>query len=144
MRVGSSPFVPHPERPRVLLIGEGVGIAPMIHLAEQLRDRTAAGWRPLVLLGSEIPFPFRARPSQIAVDGIPDGSIACMPLLDEWGIASRLASHADFPGCFDGSVTEMADEWLRRMSPLRYGLPMQSMRLGLDRAAGYMKEATRL
>ena len=36
-----------------------------------------------------------------------------MPLLEEWGIASRLASRAGFPGCFDGFVTELADEWLR-------------------------------
>src|SRR4051812_45165309 len=62
--------------------------------------------------GSEIPFPFRARPSRIVVAGIPDGSIACMPLLDEWGVASRLASRSDFAGCFDGFVTQLADKWL--------------------------------
>jgi dihydroorotate dehydrogenase electron transfer subunit len=35
-----------------------------------------------------------------------------MPLLDEWGVASRLASRAGFPGCFEGFVTELADRWL--------------------------------
>jgi dihydroorotate dehydrogenase electron transfer subunit len=35
-----------------------------------------------------------------------------MPLLEEWGIASRLASTSDLPGCFDGSVTTLADAWL--------------------------------
>ena len=59
---------------------------------------TDAPWKPLVLMGSEIPFPFRARPSQILVAGIPAGAIACMPMLDEWGIASRLASKRGFPG----------------------------------------------
>jgi dihydroorotate dehydrogenase electron transfer subunit len=106
------PFTPHPERPRMLLIGGGVGIPPMIFLADRLRARTDADWKPLVLMGSEIPFPFRTRPSRIVVAGIPDGSIACMPLLDEWGIASRLASRADFPGCFDGYVTQLAERWL--------------------------------
>ena len=106
------PFTPHPERPRTLLIGGGVGIPPMIFLADRLRARTDADWKPLVLMGSEIPFPFRTRPSRIVVAGIPDGSIACMPLLDEWGIASRLASRADFPGCFDGYVTQLAERWL--------------------------------
>jgi dihydroorotate dehydrogenase electron transfer subunit len=105
-------FTPHPERPRALLIGGGVGIPPMIFLAERLRDRTDAKWKPLVLMGSEIPFPFRTRPSQIMVAGIPAGTIACMPMLDEWDIASRLASKSDFPGCFDGFVTELADAWL--------------------------------
>jgi dihydroorotate dehydrogenase electron transfer subunit len=105
-------FTPHPERPRALLIGGGVGIPPMIFLAERLRDRTDAKWQPLVLMGSEIPFPFRTRPSQILVAGMPAGTIACMPMLDEWDIASRLASKSDFPGCFDGFVTELADAWL--------------------------------
>jgi dihydroorotate dehydrogenase electron transfer subunit len=111
------PFALHPERPRVLLIGGGVGIPPMIFLADRLRARTDADWKPLVLMGSEIPFPFRVRPSRIVVAGIPDGSIACMPLLDEWGIASRLASRSDFAGCFDGFVTQLADRWLEPLSP---------------------------
>jgi len=105
-------FTPHPERPRALLVGGGVGIPPMVFLAERLRDRKDAAWKPLVLMGSEIPFPFRTRPSQIMVAGIPAGVIACMPLLDEWGIASRLTSRSDFPGCFDGFVTQLADVWL--------------------------------
>jgi dihydroorotate dehydrogenase electron transfer subunit len=111
------PFTPHPDRPRALLIGGGVGIPPMIFLADRLRQRGDAHWVPLVLMGSEIPFPFRTRPSRIVVPGIPQGSIACMPLLDEWGVASRLASRADFPGCFDGFVTELADEWLAALDP---------------------------
>jgi dihydroorotate dehydrogenase electron transfer subunit len=109
------PFTVHPERPRALLIGGGVGIPPMIFLADRLRARTDAEWKPLVLMGSEIPFPFRARPSGIVVAGMPDGSIACMPLLDEWGVASRLASRSDFPGCFDGFVTELAQKWLEQL-----------------------------
>ena len=62
-------FTPHPDKPRALLIGGGVGIPPMVFLAERLRERTDAQWKPLVLMGSEIPFPFRARPSQILVPG---------------------------------------------------------------------------
>jgi dihydroorotate dehydrogenase electron transfer subunit len=111
------PFEVHPERPRVLLIGGGVGIPPMIFLADRLRARNDAEWTPLVLMGSEIPFPFRTRPSRIVVAGIPDGSIACMPLLDEWGVASRLASRSEFPGCFDGFVTQLAERWLEPLSP---------------------------
>jgi len=60
-------FTPHPERPRALLIGGGVGIPPMVFLADRLRARTDAAWQPLVLMGSEIPFPFRTRPSKIFV-----------------------------------------------------------------------------
>jgi dihydroorotate dehydrogenase electron transfer subunit len=109
-------FVAHADRPRTLLIGGGVGIPPMVFLAESLRDRSDAQWSPLVMMGSEIPFPFRAKPSTILVPGIPDGAIACMPLLDEWGIPSRLASLQDYPGCFHGYVTDLASAWLATLA----------------------------
>jgi dihydroorotate dehydrogenase electron transfer subunit len=105
-------FVTHIDRPRALLIGGGVGIPPMVFLAEALRENNDAHWQPLVLMGSEIPFPFRAKPSTILVPGMPDGAIACMPMLDEWGVPSRLASLQDYPGCFHGYVTELASTWL--------------------------------
>jgi dihydroorotate dehydrogenase electron transfer subunit len=109
------PFTVHPERPRVLMLGGGVGIPPMVFLAERL-CAASGPWKPLVLMGSEVPFPFRARPSAIIVPGIPAGTIACMPLLEEWGVPCRLASRADFPGCFAGFVTELADAWLASLS----------------------------
>jgi dihydroorotate dehydrogenase electron transfer subunit len=98
------------------LIGGGVGIPPMIFLAEALRERADEGFRPLALMGSEIPFPFRTKPSTVLIRGIPDGVIACMPLLDEWGIASRLASLSGFAGCHEGYVTELASIWLDTLS----------------------------
>jgi dihydroorotate dehydrogenase electron transfer subunit len=108
------PFIAHPERPRALLIGGGVGIPPMVFLAERLK--ADAAFSPLVLMGSEVPFPFRTRPSATLIAGMPTGTIACMPLLEEWGVPSRLASRADFPGCYSGFVTELAHEWLESLS----------------------------
>jgi len=105
-------FKPSPQRPKTLLVGGGVGIPPMVFLAESLKERDDASWQPLVLMGSEIPFPFHTRPSTILLPGVPDGVIACMPLLDGWGVPSRLASLAGFPGCFDGYVTDLAAAWL--------------------------------
>jgi dihydroorotate dehydrogenase electron transfer subunit len=105
-------FVPSAARPRTLLVGGGVGIPPMVFLAESLKSRTDAPWTPLVLMGSEIPFPFRARPSTIVVPGMPAEAIACMPLLDDWGVPSRLATMAGFAGCFHGYVTDLAAAWL--------------------------------
>jgi dihydroorotate dehydrogenase electron transfer subunit len=110
-------FTLHPDKPRTLLIGGGVGIPPMVFLSDRLREDPRAAWKPLVLMGSEIPFPFRTRPSQILVPGIPAGAIACMPMLDEWNIPSRLASKSDFPGCFDGFVTQLGDAWLSSLGP---------------------------
>lgn len=95
---------------RPLLIGGGVGMPPMIFVADRLR--AVPGCSPFVILGSEVPFPFPMRPSQLLVPGLPAGTIGCMPLLDDWGVASRLASRQGYPGCFDGYVTELADAWL--------------------------------
>jgi len=110
-------FAPHVERPRALLIGGGVGIPPMVFLAETLRERAAEGFKPFAILGSELPFPFRARPSTIVVPGMPDGVIAAMPLLDGWGVASRLTSKSGFPGCHEGYVTDLARLWLQQLAP---------------------------
>jgi dihydroorotate dehydrogenase electron transfer subunit len=113
-------FVPHSERPRALLVGGGVGIPPMVFLAEALKTRRDAGesqWQPLVLMGSELEFPFRPRPSKILLDGMPAAAIACMPLLDDWGIGSRLASFSEFPGCYHGFVTDLAAHWLASLDP---------------------------
>jgi dihydroorotate dehydrogenase electron transfer subunit len=109
-------FTLSPARPRPLLIGGGVGIPPMIFLADLLRRGTDQRWRPLVMMGSEVPFPFRARPSTLVLPGMPPGVIACMPLLEDWGIASRLASLAGFPGCYEGYVTSLADTWLETLT----------------------------
>lgn len=105
-------FKPHPHRPRTVLIAGGYGVPPMIFLAEQLKQRTDANWKPLVFMGSELPFPFSTRPSTIMVEGMPDGTIAALNFLDEQGIPSRLSSRSDSPGCHDGVITELAQAWL--------------------------------
>ena len=105
-----TPFSPDYDRPRTLLLGGGVGIPPMVFLADHLRHDPH--WKPLVLMGSEVPFPFDSRPSAIMVPGVPTGVIAAMPLLDEWGVASRLTSLQGYPGCFEGYITALARHWL--------------------------------
>jgi dihydroorotate dehydrogenase electron transfer subunit len=109
------PFQSSLDHPRPLLIGGGVGIPPMVFLADSLREVKGA-YQPFVIMGSEVPFPFKSQPSQIMVPGIPSDVIAAMPLMDEWGFASRLASQQDFPGCFKGYVTDLARAWLDDLS----------------------------
>ena len=103
------PFKEKDIRTRPLLIGGGVGIPPMLFLAERLRAQSIASF---VIMGSEIPFPFPVKPSQIMVPGVPAEAIGCVPLLEDWGIASRLSSRAGFAGCFDGLVTDLARSWI--------------------------------
>jgi dihydroorotate dehydrogenase electron transfer subunit len=110
------PFVLHPERPRPLLLGGGVGIPPMVFIADVLRQDKRTRWQPLVLMGSEVPFPFKARPSTLLVPGMPEGVIGCMPLMEDWGLASRLASKQGYAGCFDGYITDLARAWLQNLA----------------------------
>ena len=94
-----------------LLIAGGLGLPPLIFLAEYLRKQRTK-FKPLVLVGSERPFPFSPEPSQIVVSGIPEYVTAASPLLESWGIASRLCSLHDQPGCYHGYVSELAEHWL--------------------------------
>ena len=105
------PFEIREKRP--LLIGGGVGMPPMIFIAESLRNTDT---RPFLVLGSEVPFPFTPRPSQFVLAGVPEGVIGAMPLLEDWGIPSRLASLQGYPGCHQGYVTELARRWLDGLS----------------------------
>jgi dihydroorotate dehydrogenase electron transfer subunit len=109
------PFAPQRARPRTLLLGGGVGIPPMIFLADRLRRE--AHWQPLVLMGSEVPFPFPVQPSRILLDGMPEGAIASIPLLEDWGIPARLASLQGFAGCYPGYITDLARHWLAALAP---------------------------
>lgn len=104
-------FRPVRERPRTLLIGGGVGIPPMVFLAERLHHDTHP-WQPLVLMGSEIPFPFEVSQSTIRTDWIDPAIDGSMPLLDGWRIPCRLASMATIERTFRGYVTDLARTWL--------------------------------
>lgn len=111
------PFSPDPARPRSLLIGGGVGIPPIVFLAEELsRDRQHA-WQPLALMGSELPFPFELARATSGVPGIAADVCSVMPLLESLGIPSRLASGSGFEGCYRGFVTALAGEWLENLAP---------------------------
>ena len=99
-----------PDRPRALLLGGGVGIPPMVFLADRLRhDRSVSVF---VVMGSEVPFPFETQTSGIEVPGLAGNASATMPLLEQWGIAARLASGAGLAGCHRGYVTDLARKWL--------------------------------
>jgi dihydroorotate dehydrogenase electron transfer subunit len=110
-----TPFEPDRARPRTLLLGGGVGIPPMVFLADRLR--LDPHWQPVVMMGSEVPFPFRTRPSRFILPGMPEGVIASMPLLEDWGLPARLASLQGYPGCHEGYITDLARLWLDALPP---------------------------
>ena len=97
-----------------LLIGTDAEQAAVIRIANEMHQADSS--KPLlVLIGSAGSFPFKPRPSTILVPGMLPGVIAAVPSLEEFGIASRLASELGLPGCYDGTVLELAKEWLQRI-----------------------------
>ncbi len=112
--IGSG-FVPSPARRKTLLIGGGVGIPPMIFLAEYLRN-DGGDWQPLVIMGSEIPFPFQPARSSVPTPWLSDDIVSTMPLMEQWQIPTRLASLSEFEGSYRGYVTDLAREWLESLS----------------------------
>jgi dihydroorotate dehydrogenase electron transfer subunit len=110
-------FVAHAARPRTLMIGGGVGIPPLVFLAETLALEHRGGWKPLVLMGSELPFPFRTGTATISVAGMPPGATDSLLPLDDCGVPNRLASLAGIPGCHAGHVTDLARLWLASTTP---------------------------
>lgn len=108
-------FRPSRERPNTLLIGGGVGIPPMVFLADFLKQQ-GGDWAPLAILGSELPFPFETMSSIIPSPWVDDSIDATMPVMEDWGIPCRLATLAGFDGCFDGYVTDLADRWLSTLT----------------------------
>ncbi len=103
-------FDPDPSRGQIIAIGGGVGIPPVFFLAERLRS--SPDFELLVLMGSEVPFPFDLNDSRDDIKGISDTVFKEVGDLADWGIPSRLASNAGYEGCHAGFVPDLARDWL--------------------------------
>ena len=110
-------FTPSVERPRALLLGGGVGIPPMLFLAESLSARQGEGFRPVVMMGSEVEFPFACGASAIDLPGVPAEVGAGLLDLECLDVPSRLASLQGYPGCYRGYVTDLARAWIEALAP---------------------------
>ena len=95
-----------------LLIGGGVGMPPMIAIAQEIKNNEH--YNPYVILGSEVPFPFDTSPSSL--NGLHSSKFHTMPLLEEWRVPCGLASLQDYEGVFKGYVTDLAREFLDSLS----------------------------
>ncbi len=88
---------------RPLLIGGGVGMSPLIAIAQQIKNKD---YQPFAIFGSEVAFPFVKKLSDNGKNYA--GATHTMPLLEDWGVECRLASLRDFKGVFTGFATDLA------------------------------------
>jgi len=107
-----TPFELSDTRRRYVLIGGGVGIPPMIFVADRLQHRADV----VLFAGSEVAFPFALQPAQDLLPGIDGNAILTIRALTERGIACRLASNAGLYGCYAGHVPDLARNYLQALS----------------------------
>ncbi len=107
--IGNSFKMTNKKRP--LLIGGGVGMPPMISIAQSIKD---SDYQPFTILGSEAPFPFDEKAANNAEDYA--GATHTMPLLEDWGVECRLASLQNYEGVYQGYVTGLAKVYLDGLS----------------------------
>ena len=100
---------PAPDQP-IVILARGIELATLIYICSLRRHSTAS---TLALYQLDDIAPFRPRPSRFLLPNMPPGVIAAIPLLEDWGIPSRLCSPDARAGCFEGSL----DELLKTLNP---------------------------
>ena len=98
-----------------VFIGGGVGIPPVLFLAEYLK-KSNQNITPYAFFGSEIPFPFEVVTSNLTINGLNAADNKTIKDLEDKSIPCRLASLKEFAGCYKGYVTELANSWLSNLS----------------------------
>ena len=106
------PFDLSDTRKRYVLIGGGVGVPPMIFVADQLVHKADV----VLFAGSEVPFPFALKPSTFMLPGVTGNTTLTISSLEARGIACRLASNAGLYGCYEGHVPDLARDYLLALS----------------------------
>ena len=92
-----------------LLLGGGVGIPPILFLADQLAE-SSRQWDPLVLLASERTLPFPVCKSRQVLPYTQ--ASATLVRLEEKGITARLCSQQNYPDFFKGRIDDLAEIYL--------------------------------
>ncbi|MDN3516115.1 hypothetical protein QWY84_00695 [Aquisalimonas lutea] len=91
----------------LVIIADTAGLPALLFACRNLAIHLA-----LVGLGAD-PAPFRLRPSRYMVPGLAAGAIAGIGVLEDAGVASRIAHDEPLPGCREGPLASLVDEWLR-------------------------------
>ncbi len=99
-------------RSKPLLLGGGVGIPPVIALAQTLKHDT--NYQPMAILASEVPFPFDLVDNQQSLLH-PDNS-KTFGLLAKWNINCALTSLQGFSGVYQGYITDLAEHYLHDLT----------------------------
>ena len=98
-----------------ILVVAGVAQLGAFIFAARAMRKLCNAQRSLFVLHSENEFPFKPVPSRFIVPSVPSHVIAAMPMLEDWGLPTRLVSDGLVPGVFDGSVDQFCAYYLNRI-----------------------------
>jgi len=93
----------------IVILGKQNGIAAALFAAKYLKI-----YKPLIILEFDNVIPFSIQPSHIVVKHLPAHVIAAATLLEDWHVASRIATHIELPGCFCGSAQDLLQIYLQQ------------------------------
>lgn len=85
-----------------IIFCDAAGMGSAIFLAEYYKKKGLSK-HTLVFFEARKKFNFKPVPSQFISPFLPAHVIAAMPLMEDWGILSRLLN-SQLPGCFEGSI----------------------------------------
>lgn len=102
------------ENQPVLVTANVEQLGAFVLAARRMRRLCNAEKSMFVLVG-EGAFPFKLVPSKFVVRSVPSHVMAGIPLLEDWGLPSRLVSSACVPGTYEGSIEEFIEEYMRKV-----------------------------
>jgi hypothetical protein len=94
-----------------LWLGSDLSQAAVFDAAKRWQQAPHPKGRFSALLHASDAFAFQPHPARFMFNLSPQ-AIGASPLLEDYGIANRLASDPGLPGCHDGSLAELYQAWL--------------------------------
>lgn len=94
-----------------LWLGSELSQAAVFDAAKRWQQAAQPKGQFIALLHTQNHFAFQPKPAQFILDLVPE-AIGAATLLEDYGVANRLASEQGLPGCYDGSLVDLYQAWL--------------------------------
>lgn len=111
LEVMPNPFNFDPQTSQVWL-GSELSQASVFDAAKRWQQSPKPKAPMMALLHAQHDFMFQAKPAKFLVN-INAEAIGAAPLLEDWGIANRLASDSGLPGSLEGGIADLYQAWLQ-------------------------------
>lgn len=107
---GASGATSPAHRGRLRIIADDAGLPALLSLVERLDAAQRRRVEAIVILDRRPPMAIAPAQVVFAADDLHPGlrrSVATLTLLDDWGVAARIAAPAGWAGCFDGDLPDL-------------------------------------